>query len=180
MLPAPGPHYPITNSHRSTTPHPPPATTPSWTPSSCGLHIETACRTRGALALRPEDPDPENYLIWLREKDQSDHWQPISPTLMRALIAHSDRGNDPHGQLLRYRNGRPITRSRYSHLWQRIGRHHPWVATLGVTAHWLRHTTLKWVERNLGYAVARAYAGHAEPTGHDGPPSPTCAPPYPK
>ena len=25
-----------------------------------------------------------------------------------------------------------------------------------------RHTTLTWVERNFGYAVARAYAGHTE------------------
>jgi integrase/recombinase XerC len=25
----------------------------------------------------------------------------------------------------------------------------------------LRHTTLTWVERHFGYAVARAYAGHA-------------------
>jgi hypothetical protein len=29
------------------------------------------------------------------------------------------------------------------------------------SAHWLRHTTLTWVERNFGYAVARAYAGHS-------------------
>jgi len=28
--------------------------------------------------------------------------------------------------------------------------------------HWIRHTTLTWVERNFGYAVARAYAGHAD------------------
>jgi hypothetical protein len=26
----------------------------------------------------------------------------------------------------------------------------------------LRHTTLTWVERNFGYAVARAYAGHTD------------------
>jgi hypothetical protein len=29
-----------------------------------------------------------------------------------------------------------------------------------VSTHWLRHTTLTWVERRFGYAVARAYAGH--------------------
>jgi hypothetical protein len=38
----------------------------------------------------------------------------------------------------------------------------PWVATQQVSTHWLRHTTLTWVERNFGYAVARAYAGHAD------------------
>jgi integrase/recombinase XerC len=44
----------------------------------------------------------------------------------------------------------------------RIGRHLPWVATQQISTHWLRHTTLTWVERNFGYAVARAYAGHAD------------------
>ena len=28
--------------------------------------------------------------------------------------------------------------------------------------HWIRHTTLTWVERRFGYAVAKAYAGHTE------------------
>ncbi|WP_231509618.1 site-specific integrase [Nocardia sp. NRRL WC-3656] len=133
------------------------------------LHIETACRRGGALALRPQDLDETNCLIWLREKDQSDRWQPVSPTLIRALVSHGRRGSDPAGQLLRYRNGRPITGRRYDYLWDRVGRELPWVKTLQVTAHWLRHTTLTWVERNFGYAVARAFAGHAEPSGSDGP-----------
>jgi integrase len=34
------------------------------------------------------------------------------------------------------------------------------VATQQISTHWLRHTTLTWVERSFGYAVARAYAGH--------------------
>lgn len=34
------------------------------------------------------------------------------------------------------------------------------VAAQQVSTHWLRHTTLTWVERHFGYAVARAYAGH--------------------
>jgi hypothetical protein len=33
-----------------------------------------------------------------------------------------------------------------------------------VSAHWLRYTTLTWVERHFGYAVARAYAGHNDRT----------------
>ncbi|MET8873325.1 hypothetical protein [Nocardia sp. NPDC004604] len=35
-----------------------------------------------------------------------------------------------------------------------------WVATQNITTHWLRHTTLTWVERTFGYTTARAYAGH--------------------
>ena len=30
------------------------------------------------------------------------------------------------------------------------------------STHWLRHTTLTWVERNFSYATARAYAGHTD------------------
>jgi integrase/recombinase XerC len=32
----------------------------------------------------------------------------------------------------------------------------------------LRHTTLTWVERHFGYAVARAYAGHTDNGGDTG------------
>lgn len=34
--------------------------------------------------------------------------------------------------------------------------------------HWIRHTTLTWVERNFGYAVAKAYAGHTDNGGDGG------------
>lgn len=125
------------------------------------LHTETACRRGGALALSPDDLDTGQCLVRLHEKGETVRWQPISPTLMRTLTALSEqRGASGSEQLLRYRNGRPITARRYDHLWQRLGKHLPWVAAQQVTTHWLRHTTLTWVERNFGYAVARAYAGH--------------------
>jgi integrase len=50
------------------------------------LHTETACRRGGALALRPQDLDPEQCLILLREKGETVRWQPVSPTLMAALL----------------------------------------------------------------------------------------------
>jgi integrase len=126
------------------------------------LHAETACRRAGALALRPCDLDTTQCLIRLREKGETVRWQPVSPTLMRYLAEHAEeRGTgDPRSLLFRYRNGRPITGRRYDHLFGRLGRHLPWVATQQVTAHWLRHTTLTWVERHHGYAVARSFAGH--------------------
>ncbi len=43
-----------------------------------------------------------------------------------------------------------------------------WVHTQQVSTHWLRHTTLTWVERHFGYAVARAYAGHTGAGGDGG------------
>ncbi len=130
------------------------------------LHIETACRRGGALALRPQDLDPDQCLIYLREKGGTSRWQPVSPTLMRHLLDHArDRHAPRSGQLLRYRSGAPLTDRRYDHLWVRIGGILPWVAVQGVSTHWLRHTTLTWVERTFGYAVARAYAGHEGKSG---------------
>ncbi len=124
--------------------------------------LESKFRRAGALALRPCDLDTTQCLIRLREKGETVRWQPVSPTLMRHLAEHAqERGTgDPRSPLFRYRNSRPITGRRYDHLFGRLGRHLPWVATQQVTAHWLRHTTLTWVERHHGYAVARSFAGH--------------------
>jgi integrase/recombinase XerC len=128
------------------------------------LHTETACRRGGALALTPEGLDQEHCLIQLHEKGGTLRWQPVSPTLMSHLVAHGEtRGGLDSGQrLLRYPSGQPITYRRYDYLWQRLGQHLPWVATQQVSMHWVRHTVLTWVERNFGFAVAQAYAGHEE------------------
>jgi integrase len=125
------------------------------------LHTETACRRGGALAICPEDLDVEQCLVRLHEKGETVRWQPVSPTLMRHLLLHAEeRGAASGDRLFRYRTGQPITARRYDYLWTRLGKHLPWVARQGVTTHWLRHTTLTWVERNFGYGVAREYAGH--------------------
>jgi integrase/recombinase XerC len=127
------------------------------------LHVETACRRGGALALRPADLDPGQCLILLRENGETQRWQPVSPTLMAHLQHHARERHAPPGErLLRYTSGRPITHRRYDHLWERIGQHLPWVATQQISTRWLRHTTLTWVERNFSYATARAYAGHVD------------------
>ena len=133
------------------------------------LHTETACRRGGALALRPQDLDREQCLVLLREKGETFRWQPVSPTLMAGLTRHAgERHAPPDGRLLRYRDGRPVTYRRYDGLWVRIGRHLPWVRTQQMSTHWLRHTTLTWVERNFGFAVAHAYAGHTDGAGDTG------------
>nr|BFE56496.1 hypothetical protein GCM10020063_010220 [Dactylosporangium thailandense] len=131
------------------------------------LHTETACRRAGALGLRLQDLDTDRGLLQLREKGGTVRWQPISLDLATSLAQHAAvRGAVlPADALLRYRNGRALTSRRYDELWRRIGRHLPWVAAQGITAHWLRHTTLTWVERHFGYGTARAYAGHTDTTG---------------
>jgi integrase len=112
----------------------------------------------------PQDLDADQCLIRLHEKGGTVRWQPVSPTLMSHLLAHGEsRGGLESGQrLLRYANGRPISARRYDHLWQRLGQQLPWVAAQQISTHWLRHTTLTWVERNFGFAVAQAYAGHTD------------------
>ncbi|GAA3273463.1 tyrosine-type recombinase/integrase [Dactylosporangium vinaceum] len=130
------------------------------------LRTETACRRGGTVALRPVDLDPDQCLIMLREKGGTVRWQPVSPTLKAHLQHYArERLASSKGQLLRYADGSPITDRRYDHLWARIGAVLPWVETQQVTAHWLRYTTLTYVERNFGYAVAQAYAGHAPGSG---------------
>jgi integrase/recombinase XerC len=64
--------------------------------------------------------------------------------------------------LLRYANGKAISSRRYDYLWRRLQEQIPWVATQQVSMHWIRHTTLTWVERNFGFATAQAYAGHED------------------
>ncbi|RKR86649.1 site-specific recombinase XerD [Micromonospora pisi] len=134
------------------------------------FHTETACRRGGALNLRRCDLDERQCLVRLREKGGTERWQPVSPTLMRHLLAHwGERGDgDPTGKLFWFRHRRPVTHRRYDHLWTRIGEHLPWVATQGISVHWLRHTVITWVERTFSYATARAFAGHSESSGDVG------------
>ena len=91
------------------------------------LHAETACRRGGALALAPEDLDPEQCLIRLHEKGGTDRWQPVSPTLMTHLLAHAESrgGLESRERVLRYATGKPITSRRYDYLWDRLGEHLP-------------------------------------------------------
>jgi integrase len=130
------------------------------------LHTETAGR-RGALALRVADLDTQRGLVRLTEKGGTMRWQPITLDLAGCLAEHARRRGAvlPTDALLRFRDGGRLTSRRYDHLWHRIGQQLPWVATQGISTHWLRHTTLTWGERHCGYGVARAYAGHADSTG---------------
>ncbi|GAA2531032.1 site-specific integrase [Pilimelia columellifera] len=131
------------------------------------LHTETACRRGGALGLRLMDLDAERGLLCLREKGGTQRWQPVTLDLAAVLADHARcRGAVLSGDaLLRFRHGTAMTSRRYDHLWKRLGQELPWVAAQGISTHWLRHTTLTWVERHFGYGVARAYAGHTDSVG---------------
>jgi integrase len=127
------------------------------------FHLESGARREGALNLRPGDLDKPRSTIWLREKFGIEREQPISPSLLRALEAHSSsRGavasDDP---VLRSRRGLPITRRRYNTVFDRARPCLPWAERTPVSAHVLRHTAITAVERHAGFAVAQAFAGHS-------------------
>lgn len=128
------------------------------------LHQETACRRGGALGLRLKDLDTRWCLVRLREKGGTIRWQPISPSLASALAAHALARGARQGSdaLLRGTDHLPMAAQHHDALWHRIRSIVPWAGELGVSSHWLRHTTITWVERHFGYGVARAYAGHTD------------------
>jgi hypothetical protein len=114
---------------------------------------------------------PETRLAEINQIAATTGDDPELDTLLLRLHTETAcrRGGAPADrQLLRYAGGRPVTSRRYDHLWTRIGRHLPWVRTQQISMHWIRHTTLTWVERNFGYAVAKAYAGHTDSGGDVG------------
>jgi integrase/recombinase XerC len=120
------------------------------------LHLEAACRRAGALVLTKTDLDTEQSLSHLHEKGETDRWQPVSPTLMRALLDHFAQHAEDN--ILRYRRGRPITTRRYDYLWQRLGKHLPWVAVQQISTHRLRPTT-RYSKRAWLVAVIRPRIG---------------------
>jgi integrase len=130
------------------------------------LHIETACRRHAALSLRVDDLSVDDCTVLLHHKGGVDAWHPISPLLMLRLLEHVDRRGGARAvghRVLRTRGGNAITDRRYDNLHTRFHRHLPWAEAKGVTVHWLRHTTLTFVERAFGEAVARRYAAHRDP-----------------
>jgi len=133
------------------------------------FHLETGARRGGALALRRRDLNVARQCVRLREKNEKQREQPVSKTLLDALIEHCDaRGaRSPEDAVFRHRPKRgrnagiAITRRRYNTLVGRWGKSIPWVQELGVSIHWCRHHATSSIERIAGYGVARAFAGHS-------------------
>jgi site-specific recombinase XerD len=123
---------------------------------------ETACRRGGAIRLVRDDLAPATRTVRLIEKYDKQRWLPVSAHLMHRLITHSDAGQHPGcRRVLHRRDGGHLNDKWFEKFAQRI-QHVAWAGELGVSAHWLRHTTLTDVERVAGARVAAAYAGHAD------------------
>ncbi|WP_246009896.1 hypothetical protein [Actinokineospora cianjurensis] len=60
----------------------------------------------------------------------------MSPTRLVAVGDQATQRHAPHdSQLLRYRDGEPISHRRLDYLYGRVRKHHLWADSTGVSAH---------------------------------------------
>lgn len=130
--------------------------------------IETGARMSGILKMQLGDIDTKKQTITLVEKRSKKRIQPVTQELMENLIrlAKMRGAKDLSDSVFRYLPSKegisnPLTAKRFETLWKRMAKTLPWVASQGVSSHFLRHTVITWVDRVAGHSVARAYAGHS-------------------
>lgn len=105
--------------------------------------------------------------MWLREKDDNQREQPVSPSLVSLLAGHvaiqatSDRDDEA---VFRTSRGAPMSKRRYDTIFRRARTGLDWSQRTPVSAHVLRHTAITAVGRLAGYPVAQAFAGHTPPS----------------
>ena len=133
------------------------------------FHRETAARMGGALTLRVCDVNPARGSVLLREKYGHEREIPLSPALIDQCLTHAEQRAVASNSdtLFRYRSGAPLTRRRYNSIFKRVQTELAWAGRLGVSVHWLRHTTLTDVSNAAGSRIAAAYAGHSDRTVTD-------------
>jgi integrase/recombinase XerC len=122
---------------------------------------ETACRRRGVLRLARRDLAPATRSVRLTEKYGKQRWMPVSAHLVDRLLSHADARHRGCDRVL-HRLGEAHMTDKWFEGFARRMQALPWAAELGVSAHWIRHTTLTDIERIAGVRVAAAYAGHAD------------------
>ena len=126
-----------------------------------GFLRETGCRRQGAIRLSQEDLAPATRAVRLIEKYAKQRWVPVSAHLVDRLLCHTSRRHHGCTIVLHRRDGGHLNNQWFEGFARRI-RHLAWAAELGVSAHWIRHTTITDIERIAGVRVAAAYAGHAD------------------
>lgn len=138
------------------------------------FHLESGARRQGAINLTIGGIDPDRQTVWLREKFGAEREQPISATLLAAVVdLAASRGstepNDAAFRTLRRRDGVHLALSdrTYDRIFTRAQDKVSWAQRTPMTAHVLRHTAIRAVERLYGRAVAQAFAGHRPETDTD-------------
>jgi site-specific recombinase XerD len=126
-----------------------------------GFLRATGCRRHGAIRLSQDDLAPATRAVRLFEKYTKQRWVPVSAHLMGRLVSHA--AGRHHGcTLVLHREGGGHLNDKWFEGFARRIQHLAWAAELGVSAHWIRHTTITDIERIAGVRVAAAYAGHAD------------------
>lgn len=154
--------------------------------------IETACRSGGLIKLQLQDLDSKELMIRFHEKGGKSRKQPVSKALMQSIIslAKSRGVKSPTDSLFSYKYicscrctkklecickshqhsncselSIPVSPHKFEKLWKRLGEQISWVAEKQISNHWLRHTTLTWVDRaTSSNSIASKYAGHGPAT----------------
>lgn len=126
-----------------------------------GFLRETAARRGGVIRLERPDLSAASLTVHLVEKYGKQRWQPISAHLMARLTAHSNTSRCGCRRAFHRADGGHLSDRWFDGFALRMQRHR-WARDLGVSAHWVRHTTLTDIERLAGLRVAGAYAGHAD------------------
>ena len=128
---------------------------------------ETAARKSGLIHAQLGDLFAEQKLLRLYEKGNRVRMQPITANLADALkMFAAYRGSvNPSDPLFRYQPrggevGAPLSAKRFETLWSRLRLELPWAEKIGVSSHWIRHTTITWVDRASNPTIAQAFAGH--------------------
>jgi site-specific recombinase XerD len=126
-----------------------------------GFLRETGCRRHGAIRLSQDDLAPATRAVRLVEKYAKQRWVPISAHLVHRLVSHTALRHDGCNLVLHRRDGGHLNDKWFEGFARRI-QNLAWAKELGVSAHWIRHTTITDIERIAGVRVAAAYAGHAD------------------
>ncbi|GIF25703.1 site-specific recombinase XerC [Actinoplanes tereljensis] len=112
------------------------------------FYQETGCRREGLLNMTPQKVKRATQVVILDEKGSKIREQPISSMMLDWLLSDN---------CILY----TWTRRKNDGLFNRIKRDLDWANELGVSAHWLRHTTLSKVERvTKSMGLTAAFAGH--------------------
>ena len=130
---------------------------------------ETAARRAGLLNLKLGDLDAQRCTVWLSEKNDLRVEQPVSPSLMHALleIAATRSDGKPKSKVFlrlptaKIKKHRPIDGHYLDAMFKRIRMQLAWAMKLKFSAHWARHGVLTAVERGWGLSTSAKYARHS-------------------
>lgn len=114
------------------------------------LMLETGVRRESVIGLDIEQVNPSRQTLSVVEKGRKRRELPISALMLELL-------RDIDGPLYGW------TPRRLERMWGTIHKRVPWSGELGVSSHWIRHTTITWIEQTPGggYIAAAAIAGHS-------------------